>query len=248
MRSRRRCGTSSATRARRVLVETGVEYAELRGVQIEAEAKLHSDLETVFEFAKELTVRYAEGIDSVEGDAAEGLRAQAPKRVAIEFVPVRVASWDHRKLGGIYCECRSQPSLRGSMENLRGLILSGGAGTRLRPITHTSAKQLVPVANKPVLFYGIEALVGGGHRPRSASSSPPRPATRSARRVGRRLRVRRRGHLHRAGGAEGARPCAADRRGLPRRRPVRDVPRRQPPARRHHRPGRRASASRSPTR
>jgi glucose-1-phosphate thymidylyltransferase len=48
------------------------------------------------------------------------------------------------------------------MELLRGLILSGGAGTRLRPITHTSAKQLVPVANKPVLFYGIEALVEAG--------------------------------------------------------------------------------------
>jgi PPOX class probable F420-dependent enzyme len=84
------------------LIETGHEYGELRGVMIEAEAEIHRDVGNVLSFAEELTLRYAEGISSVEGDAKAALEAQAPKRVAIHFKPVRTASWDHRKLGGTY--------------------------------------------------------------------------------------------------------------------------------------------------
>jgi PPOX class probable F420-dependent enzyme len=85
-----------------VLIETGHEYGELRGAMIEAEAEIYRDLETVVGFAEELTLRYAGGISSIEGDAKAALEAQAPKRVAISFPALRTATWDHRKLGGTY--------------------------------------------------------------------------------------------------------------------------------------------------
>ena len=85
-----------------LLLEAGHDYSELRGAMIEAEAVIHRDPETIVEFAQELTLRYSEGISSVEGDAKAALEAQAPKRVAIQFRARRTATWDHAKLGGVY--------------------------------------------------------------------------------------------------------------------------------------------------
>lgn len=85
-----------------LLIETGHEYGELRGAMIEAEAVIHRDPEIVLGFAEELTLRYAEGLAALDGEMQAGLAAQAPKRVAIQFVAQRTASWDHRKLGGVY--------------------------------------------------------------------------------------------------------------------------------------------------
>ncbi len=84
-----------------LLVETGHEYFELRGVEIEGEAEIVRDAEAVFEVAKELTARYSGGA-AIDDNAAEALRSQARKRVAVRFAPKRIASWDHRKLGGTY--------------------------------------------------------------------------------------------------------------------------------------------------
>jgi PPOX class probable F420-dependent enzyme len=83
-----------------LMIETGHEYSELRGLMVEAEAEIHRDIETVYALAEELTLRYATGLESLEGDHRAALQAQAAKRVAIRFRPFRTATWDHRKLGG----------------------------------------------------------------------------------------------------------------------------------------------------
>ena len=72
---------------------------------------------------------------------------------------------------------------------MKALVLAGGRGTRLRPITHTAAKQLVPVANKPVLFYGLESLRDAGIRKVGIVVSDPREMLQPDARTGERTTV-----------------------------------------------------------
>jgi PPOX class probable F420-dependent enzyme len=75
-------------------------YSELRGVMIEAEAVIHRGLDVVAGVGAEVAERY--GGAQLPPEAREAIRAQAAKRVALEFRPARTATWDHRKLGGSY--------------------------------------------------------------------------------------------------------------------------------------------------
>jgi len=81
-------------------VEDGVQYHELRGVMMECDVELEHDAERVGEFGVALFERYSGG--ELDADARAGVLAQAPKRVGLRFVPTRIVSWDHRKLGGTY--------------------------------------------------------------------------------------------------------------------------------------------------
>ncbi|HEY8765458.1 MAG TPA: pyridoxamine 5'-phosphate oxidase family protein [Solirubrobacteraceae bacterium] len=98
-------------------IEAGEQYHELRGVMIEARTTLHRDLDLVSEFGAELFERYAGGAGDDGGKDGGGedeggggggpkflevIRAQAAKRVALQFVAQRTATWDHSKLGGTY--------------------------------------------------------------------------------------------------------------------------------------------------
>jgi hypothetical protein len=81
-------------------IEDGERYEELRGVMIEAQTVIHREIETVAQLGREIYERYGAG--AVGEEFMDAVRAQAAKRVALEFLPVRVASWDHRKLHGVY--------------------------------------------------------------------------------------------------------------------------------------------------
>jgi PPOX class probable F420-dependent enzyme len=81
-------------------IEAGEEYAHLRGVMIETDTVVHHDSELVVDFGLELFERYGNATGGEE--FKEIVRSQAAKRVALQFVPHRIATWDHRKLGGVY--------------------------------------------------------------------------------------------------------------------------------------------------
>jgi PPOX class probable F420-dependent enzyme len=81
-------------------IEDGEDYAELRGVMIEARATIHRDTELVATLGAEIYARYGAG--ALEGEFMAAIRAQAAKRVGLEFSAERIASWDHRRLGGVY--------------------------------------------------------------------------------------------------------------------------------------------------
>jgi PPOX class probable F420-dependent enzyme len=83
-------------------VETGVAYEELRGVMLECDAELVRDTDAVTALGLEIFTRYAPDGTALAPEAEAAVRAQASKRVGMRFVERRRATWDHRKLAGVY--------------------------------------------------------------------------------------------------------------------------------------------------
>jgi Pyridoxamine 5'-phosphate oxidase len=88
-------------------VEAGEQYQELRGIMFECDVLIHHEIETVSALGQEIFRRYASPrgdppADALVPEVAAMVDKQAAKRVALEFVERRRATWDHRKLGGVY--------------------------------------------------------------------------------------------------------------------------------------------------
>jgi PPOX class probable F420-dependent enzyme len=81
-------------------IDDGVQYDQLRGVMMECDVELVRETERVAEIGLALFERYSGG--ELAPDVADMVRAQAPKRVGLHFLPTRTVTWDHRKLGGAY--------------------------------------------------------------------------------------------------------------------------------------------------
>lgn len=82
-------------------VEAGETYDQLRGVMLECDVEVSDDLDTVRAIGLEIFGKYTPG-DELPAEVVAAVEAQARKRVAMHFIPRRVVSWDHRKLGGVY--------------------------------------------------------------------------------------------------------------------------------------------------
>ncbi|MBA2764153.1 MAG: pyridoxamine 5'-phosphate oxidase family protein [Thermoleophilaceae bacterium] len=84
-----------------IQVEAGVDYQDLRGVMMECDVVVVREVEAVADHGMELFERYG-GTSELPPETRDMVLAQAPKRVGLCFIPTRVVSWDHRKLGGVY--------------------------------------------------------------------------------------------------------------------------------------------------
>jgi hypothetical protein len=84
-----------------ILVETGEEYEKLRGVSMECDVELVTDVEKITSIGQQLTHRYNPNQQAATA-ASQFVRLQAPKRVGLVCRPTKIVSWDHSKLGGAY--------------------------------------------------------------------------------------------------------------------------------------------------